>query len=254
MRRHDLLARLHGLLQPRSYLEVGVSTGASMALSRTRSIGVDPFFTVKHELRCDLHLVRTTSDEFFAREAPLEHLDEPQVDLAFVDGMHLAEYALRDVINLERYTHPASVLVLDDMLPPHPDVAARERALGRARGMWTGDVYKVLPVLRRHRPDLICLEVDTKPTGVLVVLGLDARSRVLLEAYDDLVPELVTSDPQHVPAEVLGRTRAFDAERLLALPLWRGLRELQGAEPERARSRVRELVRASGLDQPATVG
>ena len=41
------------------------------------------------------------------------------MDLAFVDGMHLAEYALRDVLAVERFTLPTSVIVLDDMLPAH---------------------------------------------------------------------------------------------------------------------------------------
>jgi len=38
--RHELLKSLHELLDPRSYLEIGVSTGRSLTLSRTRTIGV----------------------------------------------------------------------------------------------------------------------------------------------------------------------------------------------------------------------
>ena len=62
---------------------------------------------------CDVHLVRSTSDEFFARAAPLRApRPSPVVDLAFIDGMHLAEYALRDLINTERYMplRPASIV------------------------------------------------------------------------------------------------------------------------------------------------
>lgn len=216
MRRHDFLLSLHERLRPRSYLELGISTGSSLALSRTRSIGVDPFFTIKTEIQCDVQLVRASSDEFFARPHPLEHFAEPLIDLAFIDGMHLAEYALRDFINTERYTHPASVVVLDDMLPRHPDEAARDRALGRARGAWTGDVYKVTETLRELRPDLVVLEVDTTPTGTVVVLNPDASSQVLLAAYDDLVEQYVVPDPQVVPDAVLGRTRALDPEQLLS--------------------------------------
>lgn len=229
-----------------------MSTGASMALSRTRSIGVDPFFNVKHEVQCDLQLVRATSDEFFAREQPLAHFDQPLVDLAFIDGMHLAEYALRDFVNTETYTHPASVVVLDDMLPRHPDEAGRNRALGRARGAWTGDVYKVLPTLRELRPDLLCLEVDTRPTGVVVVVGLDATSRVLLEACGDLVESYVTPDPQPVPDEVLQRTRAVDPQQLLASPVWEALRDLRTEEPAVARDRVCRLL--AGSDLAVTAG
>ncbi|MCD4523320.1 class I SAM-dependent methyltransferase [Nocardioides sp. cx-173] len=237
MRRHDLLRALHEVLQPRTYLEIGVNNGRSLTLSRTRSIGIDPFFTVVSELLCDLHLVRTTSDEFFAREHPLAHFEEPLIDLAFIDGMHLSEYALRDLINVERFCHPGSVVVLDDMLPRNVGQARRVRE-SQSGGGWTGDVYKVAEVLRTHRPDLVCLEVDTQPTGTAVVLGLDAGSRVLLEAYDDLLEVFVVPDPQPVPDEVLGRTRAHDAADLLARPLWADLVAARADDAAGARERV----------------
>src|SRR5690606_6943151 len=122
------------------------------------------------ELQADIHLARTTSDEFFARRRPLAHLPVPFVDLAFVDGMHLAEYALRDVIAIERFTLPTSVIVLDDMLPGTIEMANRKRSTRR----WTGDVYKAAQALRRLRPDLLVLDVDTKPTGTCLVLFPDA--------------------------------------------------------------------------------
>jgi len=250
VRRHELLRRLHELLQPRSYLELGISTGSSMSLSRTRSIGVDPFFAIKREIRCDVHLVRETSDEFFARPEPLAHFDEPTFDLAFIDGMHLAEYALRDFVNTESYARASSVIVLDDMLPRHPNEAARDRALGRTRGAWTGDVYKVAESLRELRPDLVVLEVDTGPTGTVVVLNPDAGSDVLATAYDDLVEAYVTPDPQPVPEEILQRSRAVDPEALLAAPIWEGLRRLRGTEPNVGRTQVAALLAGAGLSTP----
>jgi hypothetical protein len=250
VRRHDLLQRLHELLQPRSYLEIGVSSGASMTLSRARSIGVDPAFHVERELWCDLHLVRATSDEFFARRHPLAHFDEPAVDLAFIDGMHLAEYALRDFVNTERLAHAASVIVLDDMLPRHPDEAGRNRALGRVRGAWAGDVFKVVETLRELRPDLVVLEVDTQPTGTVLVLNPDAASEVLATAYDDLVEAYVTPDPQQVPDAILNRSRAVDPDVLLAAPIWEGLRRLRVADPVDARAHVASLLGDAALRTP----
>jgi hypothetical protein len=138
--RHELLKNLHRLLQPRTYLEIGVRKGKSLTLSRTRTIAIDPFFEIDREVLCDLHLVRTTSDEFFARRHPLAHFDEPTIDLAFIDGMHLAEYAFRDVINVERYCHPGSVIVIDDMLPRSVEEAGRTRRGAAANGARAGDV------------------------------------------------------------------------------------------------------------------
>ena len=190
MRRHELLEGLHKLVQPRTYLEIGVQTGRSLRYSRSCTIAVDPAFHLINEVLCDLHLVRATSDEFFARHRPLAHFPFPAADMAFIDGMHLAEYALRDLINVERHTLPTSVIVLDDMLPRHVDEAGRGRDAARTRGSaWAGDVYKVVATLRELRPDLVCLEVDTQPTGTVIILFPDADSTVLPAAYDELVEQ-----------------------------------------------------------------
>jgi hypothetical protein len=247
LRRHELLKSLHELLEPRTYLEIGVSTGSSLTLSRTRTIAVDPFYKVVEEVLCDVHLVRTTSDEFFARKRPLAHFDRPVIDLAFIDGMHLSEYALRDVINVERYTHAASVVVIDDMLPRHVDEAGRGREAGARRGAWAGDVYKMIDAFRELRPDLVCLEVDTKPTGTVVLLLPDPSSKVLADSYDRLVAEYVVPDPQKVPEAILGRTRAIRPESLLEAPIWADLRRLRELKDAEARPEVRSLLSTAGL-------
>ena len=83
MSRHALLRELHGLLTPRTYLEIGVNTGASLALSRAKSIGIDPEFAIRHGLHCDLDLVKSKSDELLPaprRARPLRgHADRPGV-------------------------------------------------------------------------------------------------------------------------------------------------------------------------------
>lgn len=242
MRRHELLAELHQLLAPRSYLEIGVNVGGSLTLSRTRSIGIDPFYSVEREIRCDAHLVRTSSDEFFAREHPLAHFDEPVIDLAFIDGMHLAEYAFRDFVNVERFCHAASVVVIDDMLPRDVPEARRDRTVRSGSNAWAGDVYKITASLREHRPDLVVLDVDTEPTGVVVVLNPDAASRVLHEAADDIVESYVTPDPQDVPVSVLERQGAHDPSALVALPLWAELVAARTLPADEARARVTAAV------------
>ncbi len=243
MLRHELLGHLHRLLKPRTYLEIGVSDGRSLTLSRAQTIAIDPAFQVTSEVQCDLHLVRATSDEFFARKRPLAHFSRPVIDLAFIDGMHLAEYALRDFMNVERFTTPASVIVFDDMLPRSVDEAARDRHTK----MWTGDVYKVVDALRTHRPDLISFAVDTKPTGTAVVLVPDASSTGLDRAYDDLVEQMVVDDPQDVPAEVLERKGAVDPAALIDNPAWQQLVYLRDRLRPTTRQQVHDLFRGSGL-------
>jgi hypothetical protein len=164
--------------------------------------------------------------------------------------MHLAEYALRDFINTERLTHPASVVVFDDMLPRVPVEGLRDRSDARSHGSWAGDVYKVLDSLRGLRPDLVCLEVDTTPTGTLMVLLPDSSSTTLATAYDELVEAYVVPDPQEIPDEVLGRTRAFDPEALLAAPIWDELKRLRTRPAHEARPEVARVLAEAGLATP----
>jgi hypothetical protein len=239
-----LLRALHEVVAPRTYLEIGVNRGLSLGLSRVPSIGIDPEFEVTSELQADIHLARTTSDEFFARRRPLAHLPVPVVDLAFIDGMHLAEFALRDVLSVERFSLPTTVLVIDDVLPRTVEMANRQRTTRD----WTGDVYKVPRALRALRPDLLVIDVDTEPTGTCVVLLPDARRRGVLAGYDEWVAaEAVRPDPQPVPESVLGRTRAVDPEQLVADPGWRALADLRrSARPgrdEAVREAFSDLVR-----------
>ena len=229
MERHELLAALHAQLQPRNYLEIGIDTGVSLALSRVPSIGIDPAFSVVSELDTDVQLVRATSDDYFRQNNPTERFGGDPLDLAFIDGMHLAEFALRDFIYVEAYTARTSVVVFDDMLPRSVVEAARDRQTVS----WTGDVFKVTHVLQRLRPDLVVLEVDTQPTGTVVVLLPDARSTTLAEHYTAIEAAMVADgDPQDVPEHVLRRTMAVDPQRLMECGWWETLvAERQGRVP-----------------------
>lgn len=224
MNRHEFLQALHETVRPRTYLETGVNRGESMTLSRVPSVGVDPEFSVVEELVADIHLARTTSDEFFFRRSPLAHLPQPIIDLAFIDGMHLAEYALRDFLAIERFTTAASVIVFDDMLPR----SVAETARYRKTVAWTGDVYKALYALREMRRDLLIFQVSTVGTGVGVVLLPDASHDGVLDGYDDWLDTAIAPDPQDVPEEALTRSGAVDPEALLASRGWAELVRQRG--------------------------
>jgi hypothetical protein len=182
-----VLRRLHELVRPRSYSEIGVETGATLALAHTaeRIIGIDPEHA---KLRRDLlppqaKLFHETSDAFFAGHARVDCLGPQRLELAFIDGMHWFEYALRDFINVEAWSEPSGVIVLHDCLPVVPLTASRER---RSK-FWVGDVWKVVPILRQYRPELRIKVIATAPSGLCVVRGLDPGSRVLSDRLDEIV-------------------------------------------------------------------
>lgn len=216
---HEFLTRLHHVLQPRTYLEIGIFDGRSLRLSRTRTIGIDPEFAINREIECDVQLARATSDDFFAREDALRHFEGVPLDFAFIDGLHFAEYAYRDFLNVEKAVDAGGIIVLDDMLPRNALEAARDRKTSA----WAGDVYKVGQILQRRRPDLIVHWVNTAPTGTLLVAKPDPTSTVLSDVYDDELSYLKAPDPQTPPEELLTRQIAVDPRDILDIPLWDSL-------------------------------
>jgi len=95
-----------------------------------------------------------------------------------------------------------------------------EAARDRKTEPWTGDVYKVVEILRRRRPDLVVLLVNTAPTGTAVVVGLDQTSAILRDAYAEEEPYLLRSDPQMPPQQFMDRSITIEPDALLASPIW----------------------------------
>ena len=171
------LAQLHETLTPASYVEIGCREGRSLTLARCPALAIDPDFEIRADLHAPTRIFRLTSDDFFARH-DLGELLGGKVDLAFVDGMHRAEFVLRDILNLEAHARHNSVIVIDDVLPEQMEWTTRER-LTQA---WTGDVYKVIPFLRKHRPDLDIRVFDIEMKGMAIITGLNPGDRSVQNA------------------------------------------------------------------------
>jgi SAM-dependent methyltransferase len=199
---HDVLRVIHAASAPRSYLEIGVRSGGSLNLAVCPSIGVDPEPDQSCTFSDQVQLFRMTSDFFFEKHAK-QALRRPP-DLVFIDGMHQFEFALRDFMNAERCAHAATVILIDDIFPNHPLQAERER---RTR-VWSGDVWKIVDCLRKHRPDLWLLPFDTSPAGLLMVVGADRQNRALWDSYNPIVAEYRA--PSSPPDDVLARNGAID--------------------------------------------
>jgi hypothetical protein len=236
---YPFLSEVHRRLRPRAYLEVGVRNGGSLALSRCRSVGVDPLFSITYELDTDVALFRTTSDEYFARPDPLAATGGVPFDLAFIDGLHLFEFAFRDFLNAERHSSARGVIVFDDVLPRSIEEAARLRHTDA----WTGDVYSMLGVLARYRPDLVVIPVQTQPTGLLIVCGLDPNDTTLPDHYDQIMAEFRRPDPQPVPSQLLDRITVLPPQRLLESDLLDVLAAGSDSTPAELRSSLHASAR-----------
>lgn len=186
---YKTLRRLHETLAPETYLEIGIRKGDSLALATTAAvaIGIDPEPMLRRPTASNAKVFAFTSDEFFATHDVRAELGGRDLDLAFIDGMHLFEFVLRDFANVERCSSPGTVIVLHDCLPVDEVSAARERTTS----LWTGDVWKVVPILLRYRPELRLTIIDASPSGLVIVEGLDRTSTVLDDNAERIAEEFI---------------------------------------------------------------
>ncbi|MBY0432143.1 MAG: class I SAM-dependent methyltransferase [Rhodospirillales bacterium] len=186
----EILKRLHDWLKPAGYVEIGVCHGESLRLAQapTRAVGVDPAPRLLHRLSATATIFQETSDAFFAARPLSEALGGASLDMAFIDGLHTFEQALADFINLERWAHPRSVFLIHDCWPLDEPTQTRERLTA----FWTGDVWRVMPMLKARRPDLTMFTIKARPSGLGVVTNLDPSSTVLRDRYMDILGDGLT--------------------------------------------------------------
>ena len=82
--------------------------------------------------------------------------------------MHLYEYLLRDLIATERNSSPDGFIMLHDCCPFDHGMTTRDLD-NLPDGPWTGDVWKIIPILQAHRPDLKIDVLDCRTTGLVVL-------------------------------------------------------------------------------------
>ena len=190
-----------------AYLEIGLRHGDCLALAGCPSLGrrsrLRPAASSCGDERRPCSARPATSSS--AARSRCEPLGGRRVDLAFIDGMHLSEFALRDFIGVERLLALDQPLVFDDILPRTVEeaTATAARAPGRATSTSSSGI------LAHHRPDLICLRVDTaadRPAARArarpVRTGCSARATT--RSSSEAVHRPTRSD---VPAAVLQRAR-----------------------------------------------
>ncbi|HLY53043.1 MAG TPA: class I SAM-dependent methyltransferase [Steroidobacteraceae bacterium] len=220
-----VLARIHRYLRPRTYLEIGVSRGDSLKLvgRDTQVLGIDPQPHLRSPPPANVRIYRETSDDFFAKFDPRAELEGAPVELAFIDGLHRFEYALRDFLNVERACSPSSVILIHDCYPLDERTAQREQVTG----FWSGDVWRLLLLLRTQRPDLTVRTIAAPPTGLGIVLNPDPGSCVLSRRLEELTAEYLAKDFSVLAAA--GQARALG----LIENRWSAIRALLDTRPLR---------------------
>lgn len=165
---YEVLRWLHEELRPAVYVEIGVGYGESLklALPGTKALGIDPHPLADHAWRAATTIVPLTSEQFFAGHRP------PEFSLAFIDGLHLFEHTLADLLRLAPYAGPGAVIAVHDTIPLDRETASRVRTTE----FHTGDVWKLPSFLVCHaNADVIT--VAAAPSGLTLIRDLDPAWR-----------------------------------------------------------------------------
>ncbi len=184
----EVLDQFEQRTRPSWYLEVGSRNGASLSTRKCSFIAIDPVFAPRYPVLGpgrQMHFMQMESDAFFASR----FLEKVGIvpDFAFIDGMHQFEFALRDFMNCEAAMRNGGHVFLHDVAPFNHAMTTRDTAFLDTDRPWTGDVWKVIAILREYRPELSVSILTASSTGLGCVTGLDPTNDLLTRHYDEIL-------------------------------------------------------------------
>lgn len=162
----QVLKSLHHSCWPKLYVEIGVRGGDSLrcAHPNTRCIGIEKEFNPVLAQQVNWVMNYTTSDHFFEIRADTAR----GFDLAFIDGDHSFEQALRDFNNLEALAKPSSIICLHDVIPMDEHTSRAEET-----SFHTGEVWRLMQAIVAERHDLMAFTVPCAPSGLGMIGKFD---------------------------------------------------------------------------------
>jgi hypothetical protein len=172
-------------LQPKNYVELGVTDGDAFACINCAAIGIGNYYNIQSSITIPLKLFRQTSEHFFNKNNLKRELNGQDIDFCFIDNAHHFEIVLKEIISLEKFSNSSSLIVLDNLLPANAEIASRIPK----EGHWMGDVWKIIPILRKYRPDLQVFVVDDGGTGIGLISSCSSASTVLSENVATIIEE-----------------------------------------------------------------
>ena len=195
VRRWQVMRRILKLYADPRYLEIGVCQGKTFdKVPAIRKVAVDPAFRFDHVAMQQAHPEATyhpvPSDDYFAQHAA----PDDEFDLIYLDGLHVYDQTLRDLLNGLEHLQPRGVIVIDDTVPPTSLAAIRERRdfdaerrrTGSDRLEWMGDVYKVVHFIQAFCPYLRYATIENNHGQTVVWRGRrdEPPVRTLGEIHD----------------------------------------------------------------------
>jgi len=171
MERFDIINYLIKVNNYKSFLEIGTQEHINFL-----NINIDKKISVDPDPEVNANFVMS-SDDFFKQ-------NKETFDIIFVDGLHHADFAYRDIINSLRILNSGGCVVVHDVIPfsYESQLIPLEKTLKHGSGIWNGDVWKSWIKLRTNRNDLSMKVVNTDH-GCGIIHFTDFEFGDYLESY-----------------------------------------------------------------------
>lgn len=184
MDRSEVIQYLIDKKKYKRYLEIGVFNGEVFFKTKARfKIAVDPVFRFVRETKYKMmfknlsninaKFIAKTSEDFFKEDAPGLFLKK-KIDICFIDGMHEFDFVKLDVLNTLKFLNKDGVIILHDCNPlkAEAEISYAEWEKKGFSGVWNGDVWKVIVLLRSVRKDMNVFTLDTDHGLGIITWGI----------------------------------------------------------------------------------
>lgn len=150
MERFDIINNLIRWNSYKSYLEIGFWKGDCYRLIECENKECcDPQpITEYGEYICTYKM---TSDEMFSQISP-----DKKWDIIFIDGLHISDFVMRDIVNSLRHLNPGGKIVVHDSLPATENAAF----VGENNVTCNGTVFKTIASLSEHNINFYTVNTD----------------------------------------------------------------------------------------------
>ena len=161
MYRYDIINKIIEENNFKNYLEIGVCNPEDCfdKIICESKDGIDPGV----EFTPNPVKYRMTSDEFFhlLESNNLDKHPDFNWDVIFIDGLHISNQVMKDIINSLNHLSWNGYILLHDCNPPAIHMAREDYKVNGEYQPWNGTVWKALYWIRSHRGDLRSCVVDT---------------------------------------------------------------------------------------------
>jgi hypothetical protein len=163
-------------VKPKQFLTIGDHGRYVLPIPEgIEAIGVDPWPAKKDkELAPNQSIFPVTSDYFFHSVYMTRGINP---DIVLITKIQRVEHVLRDIIFSEKLCKDNAVIMITGTCPA--DVRDTERSAQLLYPTQVGDVYKLIPIIKKLRPKIKISTITDIPDGVTILENLDKTDNVM---------------------------------------------------------------------------